>query len=378
MWKNGLAALLMVGAGALVLFQPAEEAAAQAGATIRVNKAEQLAAALDSYNENVTIELTPGDYGALSLRNLQTSGLRLVSVNPNNPARFTSLTISGSSGITLEGIALDGRASTSLRPFQIGTSQNVHLIRMEIVGPGIATTANTTGLMIRDSQDVSLVDSAVHDFRHGLSMLNVARADILRNDFHRLRTDGVRGGAWSDVVIDGNLMSDFFPPEGDHPDGVQLWTAQVDAGSSNVTISNNAILRAGGDATQGIFIQDQSEQLPHSNIVVSGNLILGSRSNALVVQNAANVQLTGNIAVTDTNPYTDFAAIRLFDVSGTLAGNQAQRINLNPPDAITESGSVQIGATDTAGLQPWLDQWLADHPLTRAAYAPRSLATQPY
>jgi hypothetical protein len=368
-----LALFMAIGAVGLVSGRP-DPLAAQQGPVIRVTNAAQLSAAIADSASGTTIELTAGDYGTLVINNREAAGLTLVSADPASPARISSLRLTRSGGITLAHITLDGAAASDTQPFLIANARDITLTDLTITGPGPSRASKARGLMIRASERVRLEDSTISQFMHGVEMLDVTDLSILRNDLHDLRIDGIRGGGWTRVAIEHNLISDFRGEAADHPDGIQLWSDRVAYSSSGIAIRNNAILRGTGAPMQGVFVNEHSGTTPYSGMDIAGNIVLGGLSNAVMVVNADQVTITGNMALTEAVP---FAAVRLQEVTATVTGNSVQRFNFFQPERVTETDNQLLGPVDNAGLQVWLDQWLAANPQSRAAQAGRSIVTPP-
>ena len=72
-----------------------------------VSSSADLQSALSQAKGGDTIELAGGDYGALNIRSSFTSPLTIVSADNNDPASFSSMSISNSSNITLDSIDFD-------------------------------------------------------------------------------------------------------------------------------------------------------------------------------------------------------------------------------------------------------------------------------
>ena len=112
--------------------------------------------------------------------------------------------------------------------------------------------------MIRDSSDITVTNSEFTHARYAVSMLDNSGVTISGNYFHDLRTDGVRGGGNSNVVISDNFFTNFRPAEGDHADAIQFWTTNTTTSAENIRITGNVIVRGEGGATQGIFMRDEA------------------------------------------------------------------------------------------------------------------------
>ncbi|PND70702.1 calcium-binding protein, partial [Escherichia coli] len=68
-------------------------------------------------------------------------------------------------------------------------------------------------------------------------MLDSVGVTVRGNYFHDLRSDGVRGGGVSDIVVSDNLFTNFRPAFGDHPDAIQFWTLNQPNSASAITIT---------------------------------------------------------------------------------------------------------------------------------------------
>ena len=116
------------------------------------------------------------------------------------------------------------------------------------------------GIHIRESDTVTIENSQLSEAYHGMVVGN-SRAIIIRNNvFNNLQSDGMDVAGTSDVLIENNRLSGFYPvkatgshadgtwKDGDHPDAVQIWTSPVKPRVTDITIRGNTIE---GD-TQGI------------------------------------------------------------------------------------------------------------------------------
>jgi Ca2+-binding RTX toxin-like protein len=265
-------------------------------AVVTINSAKALVPALKKAAPGDVILLEPGIYSGLVLRSLDLGGVTIQSKDPARPAVFADLFVRDSSGITFRNLEFAVDPAKILYSFQIFGSKDIHLDRLSVHGTLNDNPADDKiGLMIRQSENVSVTNSTFQQLWHAISFLDSRGLDILGNDFHDLRTDGVRGGGTSDITISGNRFSDFYPADGDHPDAIQFWTTHTTAPAGKIVITDNIIVRGEGEAVQGIFLRDQVGNLPFQDVTIANNKVVGGMYNGIAVLGAVDVQITGNL-----------------------------------------------------------------------------------
>ena len=315
-------------------------------ATINVSSTAALGTALKAAKAGDTIFLSEGSY-TLSASNLKFAGEVIVaSADPGRPAVITNLSITGSSGLTLRDLDLSASPTGMESPFQIKTSENIRLERLDVHGTvNNDPSDDVSGMLIRGSRNVTVVDSEFHDLADALTHVDSFGVTIARNTFHHLQYDGVRGGGTSNITISGNLFRDFFPKATDHPDAIQFWTTNTTASASNIVITNNAFIRGEGGAAQGIFMRDQVGNLPYENVIVTGNVIAGAAYHGISVTAARNVTIDNNIV----QGFTGMKSWILLSKSqgATVTNNDANEVIIQTSTSVTQAGNQVIAlATD--------------------------------
>lgn len=324
-------------------------------ATINVSTTAALSTALKAAKAGDTIVLSQGSY-TLSASNLKfASEVVVTSADAGRPAVITNLSITGSSGLTLRDLDLSASPTGMESPFQIKASENIRLERLDVHGTvNNDPSDDVSGMLIRGSRNVTVVDSEFHDLADALTHVDSFGLTIARNTFHHLQYDGVRGGGTSNITISGNLFRDFFPKATDHPDAVQFWTTNTTASASNIVITDNAFLRGEGGAAQGIFMRDQVGNLPYENVTVTGNVIAGATYHGISVTAARNVTIDNNIV----QGFTGMKSwILLSKVQGaTVTNNDANEVIVQLSGNVSQAGNQVIGLATDSGAWAF-GQW---------------------
>lgn len=265
-------------------------------AEIVVSGSSELNAALKVVQDGDTILLKSGSYSGVIIRNMSfTEGVKITSVDPDNPAVLTDLLVTGSSGININHVNFRPANGALDYCFQVRGSNNVTIDSVHLVGISGDAGYNHSPMMIRNSTNVAVTNSEFEHAWHGLNLLGNKGVTVSGNAFHDLRTDGVRGGGNSDIVISNNFFTDFHPKEGDHPDAIQFWTTNTTKSAENITITGNTVFAGQGDPIQGIFMRDEVGNLAYKNVTVANNFIVGTMYNGISLDRVASGRVENNI-----------------------------------------------------------------------------------
>ncbi|WP_263624789.1 right-handed parallel beta-helix repeat-containing protein [Novosphingobium huizhouense] len=313
----------------------------------QVNSASALTTALRAAQAGDTVYLASGTYSAVSLLgfNFGSGGVKVASADAANPAELLGLKVTQSSGLTFSGVVLKDVDATTDYDFQVKDSSKIVFDNIKLVGQEGDAGYTANPFMIRSSTDVTVRNSSVSHVRYGINMLDNKGVTIANNTFRDIRTDGVRGGGNSDILITGNKFTDFFPAAGDHPDAIQFWTTNTTAVASNITITNNLVMRGNGTPMQGIFMRDESTKLPFTNVVISGNEIIGGLYNGIAVSNASNLKITNNIVA----GYADQKSWISVNNPLEWSGNGAQIYMVNGKQVATPVGNLALSVVSDGG-----------------------------
>lgn len=325
-------------------------------AVIKVSTSAQLVAALSGARAGDVISLSAGDYSSVTIQNVNPSGtVTITSADPSAPATLHGFMVKASSNLAFENLNLSLEATSSLTPFIVFGSKNITLSHLDVGGQPLGSQAVSTGIMIRQSQSVSVSDSTFHDLRFGVSMLDNTGVTITQSLFRDIRTDGIRGGGNSNVAITGNVFTNFHPSSDDHADAIQFWTTNTTASASNILVSGNVVDRGDGEAIQGIFFRDQVGNLPFLNVTISDNAVLGGLYNGITASGVQGGSITNNIVAgfTDQDSW-----LRVQNSSGlSLTGNVVSGFVSDQTGELPVGNKMIAYAQDAgaAALSAWLD-----------------------
>lgn len=334
-------------------------------AIITVSSSTELVSAVQNAKDGDVIKLAAGDYGKVSLSNVHfANGITITSADPDQQAVLAGLKVTNSSGIDFDHIEFALSPEDKYFPITVSSSSDVHFSALDVHGviDGDPST-DSMAMMIRNSSDVSVTDSSFHELHHAVNFLDSDHLDISGNSFDTIRSDGIRGGGTSDLTINNNYFTNFYPVGADHPDAIQLWTTNTDQSASNITITGNVVERGEGGIIQGIFLRDQSGgKVPYQNVTISDNIVLGGMYNGISVGNAQGLVMTDNVV----GAYSDQKSwLRIESSTGVvLTGNAASSYVLNNNVYAANSGNSTTGAV-TESPEALLKNWIETHPELR-------------
>lgn len=231
---------------------------------------------LNAMGPGDTVILSPGGYGVVTVP--RKSWLTPINIDAR-AASFTGIVIFRASGVNWTG----GR----------------------VIGTGY-------GVSIRDVERVTLTGAEISDAVRGIVINNGTDVKILKNKLHDLQTDGI-DVIGERILVEGNVITDMKPLPGDHPDGIQLWSAN-DKQTRDITIRNNTVT----GMTQGIFARAQVLGL--KNITVTGNKVTVAYGNGIVLLDSTNGMATGN-TVKSTAVRINKANMRAEGANNIMCGN---------------------------------------------------------
>ena len=264
-----------------------------------------------------TIYLAPGAYTAMSMAGMNPAGMvTITSLDPSHPAVVAGLTLTNSSNLTFSNIELTPKAQGAYG-ITLGGDSNIRFDHLNIHA---SATVDGNAVLIRDSRNVSVTNSDIHNIGTGISYINSDTVMLSGNTLHNIQSDGIHGGGTSNITITGNTFTDFSPKAGDHPDAIQFWTSGTTTSAHDITITNNIITRGAGAAVQGIFLGNE-KMLEYKNVTITGNAVVGGLYNGIFVVDASNAKIEGNLVqgYNDINSWIYLSKI----TTGVLDYNQA-------------------------------------------------------
>lgn len=270
------AALLAIGLALAGLPLAAEDAP-------RVSDAAGLRAAVAGQNGPLELALAPGDYGAVTLRDI--ADLKLSA--PEGGAIFDSIEIINARDVTLDGLTIrnvSGQAPSG-RLLQIaGASAGITIRGLDIAGREGAL--EYFGIHAKRARNITVTGNKVRNVLNGIALFDVTRGEVTGNDI-----DHIGGDAFKFSNADGLLVADNAGPEHWYPVGDVHEDFMQFQGSlhKDVSLRGNVLLAGTNDSAQGIFFSRKAAAenlLIEQNVIVVGNLrgISVSQGSDIVIQ----------------------------------------------------------------------------------------------
>ncbi len=283
--------------------------------TITVTSAAELNQALSQAQGGETILLAAGDYGTLNLKNaLYASNVTIKSADPSAMASFSEVYVNQTSNVTFDTIEFDYTYSSGQREsaskFRIDNSTNINIVNSVFDGDfasGTGTSADGTGfgkgLVVEGSANVTIANSEFHSWWKALNVGTSSDVDLIGNNIHTIRSDGINLGRVDGVLIENNYIHDFGGAAGshDHRDMIQIKRSSGD-GSSDIIIRNNVLDMGAGDYTQGIWAGGDNANYSdptdwHQDIVIEGNIIYNAHTNGIALHMTDGLTISNNTLI---------------------------------------------------------------------------------
>jgi hypothetical protein len=360
-----LALAALAGGGTYLLTQPklwGDDMRSGAKIDVTVNSVDGLLNALRRAGNGSVIKLAPGDYPDIVIKDFNFSGkVTITSAQADRPARILRMLVQKSGGLVFRNLELAAQdGSVRDLPFRFVKVQGLTLDHLFVHGPDNLDSAMLIpGLMLRDSENVTLSNSRFTRLLHAVQILEVKDLQVTANDFWNLRSDGVRGGGITNALYANNVCSEFHPVVPDHPDCIQIWSTNAAEPGRNIVIRDNLVVRAKGDPTQGIFVRDTFSKMPFENLEISGNLVIGTLFNGIAVDGVNSGKVLGNEAVAVDGQKTWIRLQRAQNVE--LRGNLAPKVLLLASNDIKDS-SNRFNQGVSPSYRQKLVKWLEAKP----------------
>jgi hypothetical protein len=346
----------------------------ESGRRITVRDADGLKSAMRDANAGDVIELSAGDYGWVTLNDLQFSDY--VKIKGTEGAKLQHLGLTNVKNLQLEKVNFEyGSAEgQNWKPklLEMKNAQNVRIIDSSFVGNKNTTTwgEDIPEIAVRaysNSKNIVIAGSKISHVMRAVIFQQVDGYLIENNSLINIGCDGLFFQNSSNGVIESNYLSDFHPfiyaKQGQtcHADFIQF-----DAGkgrntrtpSSNVTIRGNVMLQ-GQDgsscsgigsvcgAVQGVFFggamgihPDTGKEHKFTNITIAENIYCASGRNGLAVSNGRNVRIINNAHYTCPPPFgsnhTSNIVLRDTQIGSEASGNIEMRV-ANQMEAINDA-----------------------------------------
>ena len=332
---------------------------------INVSNAAELLQALENAAGGETISLAPGDYGDLTLKNVDfSSAVTIESADPGSPADFGTVYMDGCSNISFSNLSfgLDLENGGRTTQFHANDSSGISVTDSTFVGdieqnPDSAAFGYPTGVALRStgSTDITFQNNEISGYASGVAVYYSENVTVSGNDLSGLRLDGISLTSNQNVTIESNHIHSFNTAEGsgEHIDAIQMFSRNGSEPSTDLTISGNFIETGDGDTFQGIFLRNEAvdggagEDMYYQNITITDNIIYSGHSHGITVGQTDGVTIENNtvLATVDEDgwKYAD-PAITLFGTSTdvVVADNIVNRINVAEGTDYTLSNNLLV------------------------------------
>ena len=335
-------------------------ATAIAGGEVVITTTAELRETLATANSGDILVLAPGTYGAPDLKtaaNREAGGDPIIirSQDPANPAVLTGMKVKGAVGLVMEGLVFDytfapgdnGPDKKGINwPFQVLGSTDI-IIRNSLFDGDLATEGapydvgfpTATGLVVRGTRGLTLEGNVFTLWGRAMAIDSSARVEILRNDIHSIRMDGMNLAAINGILIEGNHIHDFKRSldSKDHADMLQFWTAGTKSPSKGITIRGNLFDSGTGYYTQSIFMRNElvdqkkaGKEMFYSDVLIEQNVIINAHLHGITLGESIGLTIRNNTLIhnrtsdgPDNNPKLWIPRINVSGASEqvTITGN---------------------------------------------------------
>lgn len=280
-------------------------------ATARVSSASELKAALAAAKAGDTILVESGNYGWVVLKDLKFNDyVTIKSADGNGGAVFQHLGLNNTSHIRLDSLTVEFGATTPalhhLKAIEVRKTDHLQVVNSEIIGhAGTQDWKDVPrGIQVWDgSTNIELSGNHFHHFGRAVVMLGTRDVVINDNRVDYIHSDGFFFQNSSHVLIENNLLTDFFRTGSVHADYIQF-----DAGKGkpdhDVIIRGNVMLQGNGNGdVQGIFGDasdfDEIHKSTFKNFVVENNIYFDTGINGFHFWSGENMTVRNNTVLMD-------------------------------------------------------------------------------
>ena len=357
-------------------------------ATTRVSSASELKAALASAKAGDTILVKSGNYGWVTLENAKFSDyVTIKSADGNGGAVFKHLGLNNTSHIRLDSLTVEFGATTPqlhhLKAIEVRKSDHLQLVNSEIIGhAGTKDWKDVPrGIQVWDgSSNIELIDNHFHHFGRAVVMLGTKNVVIKDNLVDHIHSDGFFFQNSNKVLIEDNLLTDFFRTGTVHADYIQF-----DAGKgppdSNVVIRGNVMLKGKGNGdVQGIFGDagdfHDTHKSTFKNFVVENNIYFDTGINGFHFWSGETMVIRNNTVLMDPSTSHPGSPSRIL-----LRGPQSKAViednvalQVSAEGGAKASGNVIVQFRDPAKANHYSKMFVNPYadPATLADLAPKA------
>ncbi|WP_414902454.1 nitrous oxide reductase family maturation protein NosD [Sphingomonas flavalba] len=224
------------------------------------------------------------------------------------------------------------------------------------------------GIRADDCSRLTITGCDLTMLHRGMLLTRCSDVVVTRNHIHAIRSDGINIAQCERVHVLDNVIMDFTPAPGDHPDGAQLWTTGTTRGSRAIRIERNLIAGLAGQFPQGIFISDElalyESDAGHDGITIEGNTIVGSAWHGILVgPGVSRLRVAGNDVVGTTGATINGQRVTPWinlPADAMATGNMAPRYLIGGKDGASAGNEVSTYISQTRAdevVEDWLVRW---------------------
>lgn len=232
-----------------------------------------LASLIASASDGATISVT-GSHGIIRISGRKFSPPLVIS-----GGSFAGIVLNEVDGVTLSGTTITGSPGTNSYGISVIKSANVRIEKAQIGGDV------HRGIVFNTVTDFAVVDSRFDGIRSdGIDIALSHRGMIADNVM-------VNFSPTPAVYADGKLIKD-----GDHPDGIQMWSRPPGAPTSDITITGNSITGNVQCIFGGNHVRNGVDDGGFDRIVIEHNLCRNSMGQGITLGNARASRIRFNDA----------------------------------------------------------------------------------
>lgn len=319
--------------------------------TVTVNTTAQLLAALKVATAGETIQLSAGTYAAIAIKSINVAGgVTITSASSATPATITGLTITGSSGLTFQNLNFSTDVSrqpkitasgSNIWPFRVTGSSGIDFNQVTVNGPANGTRAtDTNGFLFTGATNCAFTNSTFNQVMAALQFATSNTITVSGNTETNVFQDGVDVISSQNVTISDNSFATLDADNGTlHSDAIEFWVVAGQAASSNVSITGNTYVRAGGSNTAHFLLfSNHIAGAAYDNVTISGNSLTGASYIGIEVEGGNGVVINGNTSVSYADKSAWIGARGSANV--TITNNTAQQILNTGNTNVTLSGNI--------------------------------------
>lgn len=220
------------------------------------------------------VQLSTGDYGDLTIWNMTPVAPGVViQPAPGAAVKLSSINANGSTNLLITGFDVTMTPTTGIGLSAGSGAKNIVFDHLKVHQADAATLAGV-GFAIRNAANITVQNSEFYWTGSGGYDMDSDRVTVTGNLIHDINTDGILLAGATNATVTKNVLHDFHPGDGDHPDAIQWWST-ADTATKAVEIAFNHIERGAGGISQGIFGEDGA------NVSIHDNELLGTMYNGI-------------------------------------------------------------------------------------------------